>query len=172
MPFRVFNDLLYLKDANPFLQYPMSVNFFTRFKSIYLLAKAMVYHAHVDWKDDSEEQYIGGGHGEDGHQDYHNNDEYSSNPSDDYQKLEENEEKEKDEKGAKDTIEEAVKAETREKAKDEGEPIIKKAAKELFQEGNVHDIKHPEKKAKEKKSIEDAINQAIKEEKEVIYTDE
>ncbi|MBI2576602.1 hypothetical protein HYV84_05285 [Candidatus Woesearchaeota archaeon] len=130
----------------------------------------MVYHAHVDWKDSEEEHYVGSGGDE--HQDYHNKDEYASNPSDDYQKLEENDEKEAGEKEHRDTIEEAVKVESQKKEHHDEEPITKKAAKELFLESNVHEIKQPEKKAKEKKSIEDAINQAIKEEKEVIYTDE
>lgn len=59
-----------------------------------------------------------------------------------------------------------------EKKEDVSDEDIKKTAASEVHGGNISDSNDGKKKKKEHKSIEDAINKAMKEEKEIIYVDD
>ena len=136
----------------------------------------MVYQAHDPLGEEEDDRNYHRG-GDDNPLDYHNKegseDTYASNPGDVYDSGEPNEDLQKEDE-AEDTIEESLGFSEEDDKKYEGKEdesgdVVKAAATEVFQEGQQPESKKDQKNAK--KSIEDAINKAIKEEKEVLHLD-
>tara|TARA_Y100000310_G_C20624792_1_gene785270 strand:- start:186 stop:593 length:408 start_codon:yes stop_codon:yes gene_type:complete len=135
----------------------------------------MTYQAHDPLgMDEDDKSYHRGG--EDNPLDYHtkegSDDVYSSKPGDLYDSGEQNEDL-KNQDDDSETIEESLgfsEDDPKYEKKDEADDsVVANAANEVFQEGQQVESKQEKKNAK--KSIEDAINKAIKDEKEVLHLD-
>jgi len=137
-----------------------------------------MYKSHSIWDEEQErqEKYANTpADREGGIEEYHHQGDYASRDSDQSDvynagKAEEGKKKEEEKTGIeKEVTDQEKKYEKREEATEED--IKRKAASEV-REGGKKEDKEENKKKKEHKSIEDAINKAMKEEKEVIYIDD
>ena len=153
-----------------------------------------MYKRHNIWDEDKldihSSGYAGSGSGSSGghaghisgsKEEYHKNEMYSSNrenalPSDDYRSRDQkDDEKKKDDEENGRTIVDAVEQEEKYKKKDEQEEMLKSFAKGI-QNSNIENdssrkLDNKDIKKKNTKNIEEAINEAIKEEKEIIHLD-
>ena len=126
----------------------------------------MVYHANKPWEKEDDDFITGDSSSP--HERYSGDKEYGANPAKDYHRMDEQEGKKDDEK----TIEDDVKKETAKyKSKDEDpeDKLKVKAAQDILRESKSDSKEAKKTKSKEHKTIEDAINKAIEEEKELIY---
>ncbi|MBW2989774.1 hypothetical protein KY358_05660 [Candidatus Woesearchaeota archaeon] len=133
-----------------------------------------MYKGHSIWDQEQErhERYDNVAAGRDkANPGYGSNEAYSSESRQDDIYNTEKGEKEKEKEGSK-GIEKELDQEKKYSSKDKlsEEDIRKKAASELHKEGI--EAKKSKKNKKEHKSIEDAINKAMEEEKEMIYVDD
>ncbi|MBI2140231.1 hypothetical protein HYU14_04855 [Candidatus Woesearchaeota archaeon] len=130
----------------------------------------MTYHPHHHGQED--ESYIS--HGQSGgHEDYAKQDEYQKDPSDEYS-TGKGEEDKAEEEGELSEFEAQLKGEDKkyeEKKDSDDQAIARKAANEVFAEIREEKPAAKGKKKPSDKSIEDAINKALEQEKEVIYKD-
>ena len=90
--------------------------------------------------------------------------------AEDYRKSDEKEEKKKEEEENEPSIEDTVKKE--EKKEEEEQDVFKIAAQEIGQGMQQEEEKDTKPKKKEHKSIEEAVNKAIKQEKETVIVDD
>ena len=90
--------------------------------------------------------------------------------SEDYRKKED-EEKKAEEENKEPSIEDAVKEKEQKKNIEEEQEVFKIAAEQVKHEFQQDNKKYAQKKGKNNKSIEDAVNKAIKEERETIVID-
>ncbi|MEK6876483.1 MAG: hypothetical protein AABX63_03670 [Nanoarchaeota archaeon] len=145
-----------------------------------------MYKRHNIWDEDKldihSSGYAGHGHGSSGNpmEDYHRNEVYTNKqdalPSDDYRSRDgkEDDKKKQDDEKEK-TIVDAVEQEEKYQKKEEQEEGLKSAAKGI-QHSNIENDSsskpnNKDTKKKNTKNIEEAINEAIKEEKEIIHLD-
>ena len=153
-----------------------------------------MYKRHSNWDEDKLDIHSSGfaggssggsggyaGHSSGSKEEYHKNEVYSSNkenalPSDDYKsrdRIEDDKKKEDEEKER--TIVNAVEQEEKYQKKEEQEEGLKSSAKGI-QHSNIENDSSSEPnnkdiKKKNAKNIEEAINEAIKEEKEIVHVD-
>ncbi len=146
-----------------------------------------MYKRHNIWDEDKldihSSGYAGHGRGSSGKpmEDYHKNEMYSSDkenalPSDDYRSRDQKEDDKKKEDEEKErTIVDAVEQEEKYQKKEEQEEGLRGIAKGVQQSNIENDSLNKQKdkniKKKNTKNIEEAINEAIKEEKEIIHLD-
>jgi|SRR3989338_7384453 len=146
-----------------------------------------MYKRHNIWDEDKldihSSGYAGGSSGgsSGSKEEYHKNEVYSSNkenalPSDDYRSRDgkEDDKKKQDDEKEK-TIVDAVEHEEKYQKKGEQEEGLKSSAKGIQHSNIEHDSSsepnNKDIKKKNTKNIEEAINEAIKEEKEIVHVD-
>ena len=152
-----------------------------------------MYKRHSIWDEDKwdihsdKSTYAGQGSGsKDSTQEYHKDEAYSSskkmygssdNPEDklkdDYRSAhqeEEDKEKEKEDEDQEKTIVDTVEEEEKKNQEEEQKDELKSVTQEIKQE-HFEDKKDDKTKRKQHKSIEEAINKAVKEEKETVFID-
>ena len=153
-----------------------------------------MYKRHSIWDEDKldihSSSYSGGssghfgagyaGHGPGKEKDYHKHEEYNKekefNPGEDYRSRDGKKDSKKKEDGEKErTIADAVQQEEKYQKKEEKEEGFDAIAKgiqgSIGNEGAINKTKDKETKKKNTKNIEEAINEAIKEEKEIMHVD-
>jgi len=152
----------------------------------------MVYQGNNSWDEDKWDIHSSGYHNKDSsgesgsgpgyksEQEYGaNKDEAYNSASDDYRKNEdENDDEEKEDEDEEPSIEDSLENEEEEKEKEKekekemkDEDVIKMAAKQISEENQQEPKQINAPKKKERKSIDEAITKAIKEEKDTIIID-
>ena len=153
-----------------------------------------MYKRHSIWEEDKWDVHSTGsssgsggsgggyaGHGSGSKEEYHKNELYGNketefNPEEDYRSRDgKDDDKKKQDDEKEKTIVDAVEQEEKYQKKEEQEEGLKTAAKGI-QQGNIKDDSLTNKnnkdiKKKNTKNIEEAISEAIKEEKEIVHVD-